>query len=74
MDDNQIDQLNLKRLRKQLSLSLSGMAQLLGLRGENSADVIREIENGKRPITAPIATLCRYLNQGVPGDDVVYPR
>jgi transcriptional regulator with XRE-family HTH domain len=71
---DKIDHLSLKRLRKQLSLSLSGMAQLLGLNGENSADAVREMENGKRTITPPIARLCRYINQGVPGDDVVYPR
>ena len=69
-----IDQLSLKRIRKQLSLSLSGMAQLLGLSGDNAADAVREMESGKRSITAPIARLCRYINQGVPGDDIVFPR
>jgi transcriptional regulator with XRE-family HTH domain len=68
-----IDHLILKRLRKQLALSLSGLAQLLGLSGDNAADMVREMENGTRPISGPIARLCRYINQGVLGDEAVYP-
>lgn len=67
------DFLKLKRLRKQLNLSLDQMAQVVGLDGENRKDVIKEMENGNQEIGSPIGKVMSYLDQAVPGDENTLP-
>lgn len=60
------DFFTLKRVRKNLGLSLSEMAELLGLGGSESSELVRLMENGIVPVLAPISRLVQYLSQTVP--------
>ena len=53
-------------LRAALGLSVSQMADAVGLAGapDNRADYWRQIENGARNISGPLARVLRYLSQG----------
>ncbi len=57
------DFLTMKRIRKNLNLSLSDMADLLGLSGRNASELVKLMENGCIPILGPIARIVRYLSQ-----------
>lgn len=55
----------LKHLRRSIGASLSRMAQLLGLSGQNNADTVRKMENGSKPISGPIQRLIKFMQEGV---------
>lgn len=59
----------LKAIRLALGISLSGMADLLGLSGDKANDHLREMERGAREISGPIARLLRYMEQAVEADE-----
>jgi len=67
----------LKGLRKAIGASVSRMAELLGLSGDNASDLVRKMENGSKPISGPIQRLARFMQEGVTlGNDMdrVLPR
>ena len=67
----------LKHLRKAIGASVSRMAELLGLSGDNASDQVRKMENGSKTISGPIQRLARFMQEGVTlGDDMdrVLPR
>lgn len=57
------DFLTMKRIRKNLNLSLSDMADILGLTGDNAAEVVKLMENGCMPIKGPVARIVKNLSQ-----------
>lgn len=54
----------LKKLRKDIGASLSGMAHLLGLSGNDAATTVRKMENGTKPITMPVQRLAKVMQTG----------
>lgn len=52
----------LKDLRKRLGLSLSEMAELLGLA---NADSVRFLESGKKEMTGPVAKLMEIYEEKI---------
>ncbi|MFW7378534.1 MAG: hypothetical protein ACOH5I_07000 [Oligoflexus sp.] len=57
------DFFSLKRVRKHLGMSFSQMAEVLGLSGKESPELVRLMENGNVPVFTPISRLIQYLNQ-----------
>lgn len=55
----------LQDLRHALGISLSQMADILGLTGEGSADAVRFMESGKKPVSRPIQIILRYMQQAI---------
>lgn len=55
----------LKSLRRSIGASLSRMAQLIGLKGGNAADSVRQMENGNKPVSEPIQRLLKYMQTGI---------
>ncbi len=56
----------LTELRHAMGLSISEMADVLGLSGANAADMVRQMERGGqggRPISGPLRRIMRYLAQ-----------
>ena len=51
----------LQTVREALGLSVSQMAQAVGLLGVSGADNIRQMERGARPVSGPIHLLLRYM-------------
>lgn len=69
------DPLGVARVRHGLKLSRQDMGNLLGVDPSEDADaVIRAIENGEHPITAPMARLLATLELAMPGDGVLHPK
>ncbi len=60
-----VSSFELKHLRKAIGASVSRMAELLGLSGDNAADMVRKMENGSKPISGPIQRLARFMQEGV---------
>jgi len=60
-----ISPFELKQLRKVIGASVSNMAHLLGLSGDNANDNVRKMENGNKSISGPIQRLAKYMQQGV---------
>jgi DNA-binding transcriptional regulator YiaG len=67
----------IKAARHALGMSVSEMADWLGLEGERGRDLIRDWEKGKKPITGPAARalklasapayqLAKYVASGIP--------
>ena len=52
----------LKNIRTKIGLSLSQISRLLGLKGDNAADYVRQIESNKKPLTGPMSEIIRYLD------------
>jgi len=57
----------LKDARMALGLSFLGMADALELTGNNRADVIREMEAGRRPITGPVSAAVKLMIEAMEG-------
>lgn len=53
---------DIKKLRKELGLTQSGLAELIGLKS-NGEKTIRDWENERRPITGPAALVMRYIKK-----------
>jgi len=51
----------LKDARMALGLSFLGMADALELTGRNRADVVREMEAGRRPISGPVSAAVKLM-------------
>lgn len=64
--DDIVSPFELKLLRQSIGASLSKMAQLLGLSGQNDADTVRKMENGDKVISGPIQRLIKIMQGGVP--------
>ena len=62
---NLISHFEIKQLRAEIGASVTRMAELLGLSGENAADSLRKIENGSKPISGPIQRLAKFMQQGI---------
>ena len=55
---------DIKAAREAMGLSISEFADRLGLAGANAADYVRQMENGSREISGPIARLTMALLDG----------
>ena len=53
----------LQTVREALGLSVTQMAQALGMQGDAAGDNIRQMERGKRPVSGPLHVLLRYMAQ-----------
>lgn len=53
----------LHQLRRALGLSLTQMAEHVGLWGANGADNLRQMERCKRPVPGTLQTLLPYLER-----------
>lgn len=58
----------LKDARMALGLSFLGMADALELSGNNRADVVREMEAGRRPISGPISAAVKLMLDRLQGE------
>lgn len=57
----------LKDARMALGLSFTGMADALELTGANRADMVREMEAGRRPISGPISAAVKLMLEAMEG-------
>ena len=84
MMHEEITPASLKAMRHARGLSTSQMAKLFGLSGANAKDALREIEDGRRPISGPIRRVAEFMiaaesaieaiRQGSPGSATLYLR
>ena len=51
----------LQTVREALGLTVSQMAEAIGLRPDGGADNVRQMERGKRAVSGPVAVLLRYM-------------
>lgn len=51
----------MQTVREALGLTVSQMAEAIGLRPDGGADNIRQMERGKRAISGPVQVLLRYM-------------
>jgi len=59
--NDEITPASLKAMRHARGLSTSQMAKLFGLSGSNAKDALREIEDGRRPISGPIRRVAEFM-------------
>ena len=53
----------MRKIRKNVNLTISQMARIMGLSEKNGADSIRGIEEGKRELSGPMQKVLEYLSR-----------
>jgi transcriptional regulator with XRE-family HTH domain len=52
-------------VRKAMGVSVKQMADLVGLSGPHADDRVREMEDGRRPVSGPIERVLDFMEQGL---------